>query len=87
MELYKTNNTNLAAFLKAKGFALEKTESIDGIIYFCFSNERHVLDNREPGVSGYAEKYLINKPHDSHLSVNVRDLFDARAELLELIKR
>lgn len=87
MELYKTNNTNLAAFLKARGFTLNGTETIDGIMYFCFIDDDLDLVDKEFGINEYVKLYLANQPHNRHLLVNVRDLFDARAELLDLIKR
>ena len=86
MELYKTNNTNLAAFLKAKGFTLKVTETIDGIVYFCFNDDLDSID-KEFGIQEHVKRYLDNEPHNRHLLVNVRKLFEARAELLELIKR
>lgn len=83
MNLFKTNNTNLAAFLMAKGFSLHGSQSEDGIQFFYIDREEFETNSKI--LDNLVSDYTLDKK-SPELLVSVKKLEDARRTLIHNIK-
>jgi hypothetical protein len=78
--LYSTSNTNLAIFLKTKGYQLSGIE--DDII----SGKKIITLKGDADIDDLAELYKFGDKDDTRLKVSVKELEESRREIVGLIK-